>query len=443
LLIRGSRGPGENAIGYWLLVIGYWLFNLLVLNMTDIIIFALPRWDGLYSSTAFSLAKELARNHRVFYVDNPFTWKDVVKGFRSKQVRKRMSYLLTGRNAEANLSDEGRQLYCITPPPMLPVNFLPAGAVYNQASGLNDRVFFRAMKKLIDRFNIRNFIFVNVYNPFYGREFPSFFKPRMFIYYSVDNIGQSSYVSRHGPRLEAELMRKADLALTTSRELWNQARLKGASAFYLPNAADTALFIRRPHIYIERPEEFRDIDTPIIIYTGHIDVRVDLDLVRALLGEHPDKTLVMVGPHSLEPSVFGELSAFPNMRFLGRRDLSQLPAYLYYSHCAIIPFKCNELTRSIYPLKVNEYLAAGLPVVSTAFSEDIQGFSDVIEIGESHADFCNKISTAISDDDEISKNQRVRVASGNNWENRAQRFWEIVGKFTNDNSYSNSIAPMS
>jgi teichuronic acid biosynthesis glycosyltransferase TuaH len=409
----------------------------------DVVIFALPRWDGPYSSTAFSLAKELSRNNRVFYIDNPFTWKDIAKGFRSRQIEKRLSHLLTGRNAETNLSDEGRQMYCITPPPMLPANFLPEGVMYERVSRWNDRVFFGAMKKLIDRFSIRNFIFVNVYNPFYGRNFPSFFKPRLFIYYSVDNIAHSRYVSRHGPRLEDELMRKADLALTTSRELWNQARSKASSAYYLPNAADTALFTRRPSIYIERPADLGDIATPIIIYSGHIDVRVDLDLVRSILRKHPDKTLVMVGPHSLEASVYHELAAFPNMKFLGRRDLSQLPAYLHHSHCAIIPFRCNELTRSIYPLKVNEYLAAGLPVVSTAFSEDIQGFRDVIEIAESHNDFCNKISLAISDDSEVSKSQRVNVAAGNNWENRAKRFWEIVDKFIASSSYSNSIAPMS
>jgi teichuronic acid biosynthesis glycosyltransferase TuaH len=404
---------------------------------------ALPRWDGPYSSTAFSMAKELARRNRVFYIDNPFTLKDVLTGGNRPQIRHRMPYLLTGRNAVKDLSDEGRQLFCVTPSPMFPANFLPAGWAYDTASGWNDKIFFRSMRRIIEQFQIRDFIFVNVYNPFYGRRFPSFFRPKMFIYYSVDNIGQSAYVSRHGPRLEAEVMRRADLSLTTSRELWNQARRRSSSAYYLPNAADIGLFLRRPHINIERPEEFKDLDTPIIVYTGHIDVRVDLHLVRQILRHHPNKTLVMIGPHSIDQEAYDELSAFPNMRFLGRRDISQLPAYLYHSHCAIIPFKCNELTRSIYPLKVNEYLAAGLPVVSTSFSEDIQGFANVIEIGESSVDFCYKIATAIRYDSDDSRKQRIEVASSNTWESRAQRFWEIVGKFVSSPGQSNSIAPMS
>lgn len=405
---------------------------------------ALPRWDGPYSSTAFSMAKELSKKNRVFYIDNPFTIKDIVSGFRSKQIRRRLKAFLKGENAITDLSESGRQLFCVTPPPSLPVNFLPAGSVYDVFAGLNDLIFFRAMKQLMRSFNIREFIFVNVYNPFYGRTFPEWFRPRTFIYYSVDNMAHSRYVSKHGPALEAVMMQQADLVLTTSRELWNQACLLTSNAHYLPNAADIGLFVRNEHINIERPAEFRSVATPIIIYTGHIDVRLDYDLVRAILASHPDKTLAMVGPHSIGKELYEELKAYPNILFVGGRTLSQLPAYLHHSDCAIIPFKCNELTKSIYPLKVNEYLAAGLPVVSTPFSEDIQGFSDVIEIGDSETGFCDKISMAIGNDHEGVRKARVNVASGNNWENRAQRFWEIVGSCLGMNTpHLNSMAPMS
>lgn len=409
----------------------------------DIVMLALPRWDGPYSSTAFSLARELARNNRVFYIDNPYTWKDVVTKFKTPQIRRRLNDLLDGRNCVTHKTDDGRQLYCVTTPPTIPFNFLPAGNIYDFFSWWNDRIFFRALHRLFKQFAIRDFLFVNVYNPFYGREFPDFFSPRLFVYYSVDNIGQSSYVSKHGPWLEAEMMRKADVALTTSKELWKQACKRTPSAFYLPNAADVGLFLQKKHQFAERPQEFAGIRTPIIIYTGHIDVRIDYDLIRAILRNHPGKTLVMIGPHSIEQSLYDELAAFPNMKFLGRRNLVELPAYLHHSHCAIIPFKCNDLTKSIYPLKVNEYLAAGLPVVSTCFSEDIQGFSEVVEIADTQEDFCRRITVAIGNDTEASRDQRVKVASRNNWEDRAHRFWEIVTKSAAWSIHSNSIAPIS
>ena len=408
----------------------------------DIIMLALPRWDGPYSSTAFSMAKELARKNRVFYIDNPFTLKDLASGMNSPQVRRRIRSLMLWKSSITDFGDNDRQLVCVTPPPALPVNFLPPGFGYDAVSGLNDLVFFRAMQQLMTRFNITDFIFVNVYNPFYGRQFPKWFKPRSFIYYSVDNIAKSAYVNKHGPRLEREMMRRADLTLTTSRELWNQARRLTSNAHYLPNAADIGLFLRKTPINIERPAELTQVSTPVIVYTGHIDIRLDYDLVRAILARHPDKTLLMVGPHSISKELYDELKAYPNMLFVGAKRLSELPAYLYHSHCAIIPFKCDELTMSIYPLKVNEYLAAGLPVVSTSFSEDIRAFGDVVEIGASEAEFCDKITAMIGNDHEDVRSARIKVASGNNWENRAQRFWEIVERSL-ATAHLNSMAPIS
>src|SRR5688572_20773037 len=164
----------------------------------DIVMLALPRWDGPYSSTAFSLARELSRNNRVFYIDNPYTWKDIFTRYKTPQLQRRLKDLLAGRNCITNQTDEGRQLYCVTTPPSLPCNFLPSGDIYDVFSSWNDRIFFRALRRLFRQFAINDFLFVNVYNPFYGRSFPDFFSPRLFGYYSVDNIGRSLYVSKHG-----------------------------------------------------------------------------------------------------------------------------------------------------------------------------------------------------------------------------------------------------
>jgi hypothetical protein len=81
--------------------------------------------------------------------------------------------------------------------------------------------------------------------------------------------------------------------------------------------------------------------------------------------------------------------------------------------------------------------------VATSFSEDIQGFSDVIEVADSESDFCRKITAAICNDTENSRQQRITIASGNNWEDRAKKFWEIVRQVAQPSAHSNSMAPMS
>jgi len=110
----------------------------------------------------------------------------------------------------------------------------------------------------------------------------------------------------------------------------------------------------------------------------------------------------------------------------GAKKTEQLPGYLQYFDCALIPFKKNTLTRSIYPLKINEYLAAGRPVVATDFSEDIQGFKDVIYIGRSTGEFVQLIDQAIRENNSERLQARTTVANTNTWTARVEKFWEIL-----------------
>jgi teichuronic acid biosynthesis glycosyltransferase TuaH len=171
------------------------------------------------------------------------------------------------------------------------------------------------------------------------------------------------------------------------------------------------------------------------VYVGNLCQRLDYDLIKAIAICHADKYILLVGPHAIKPGGKGfyfdesKLDVFDNVTLVGAKRLEELPAYLQHAHCGIIPFLCNDLTKSIYPLKVNEYLSAGLPVVSTAFSDDIISFREVVRIAENHRQFVNAIDKAIEEDSEAKKIERMMFSASNSWEARACRFIELAVEF--------------
>ncbi len=401
----------------------------------DIIFFALARWDGPYSSTAYSLAKALSRYARVFYVDNPFTIKDYLVHRRSAQIVMRRNALWRGKDLFLRPDRSHPNLVVVTPRLTLSINWLSPGMIYDAFSRINDQALSMAVNETCRTFNIERYILINSFNPLFGRFLTLSVKPLLNIYQSVDDMSQSEYVNKHGPRLEEHAIRKADFTIVTSSEL---KRLKSAfsqNVFLLPNAANTTVFNTAVTSDLERPHELRDLppEKKIICYTGNICRRLDYELLIKVAKQHEDKILLMVGPFANDLYKTSGLHELPNVRFAGRKLLDELPAYLKYSHCCIIPFLCNQLTKSIYPLKINEYLSAGKPVVSTSFSADILSFSEVAYISASHSEFVASIDSAIREDNAEMLAHRISFSSGNNWEARAQHFIDLATDYLAEN----------
>ena len=406
-----------------------------MLRNSDIIIFSLSRWDAPYSSPSFSLAKEFAKKNRVFYIDHPFSVKDFLADYKTPKVQKRKEALLKGKSIYTKAAGLPENLTMVTTRITLPVNFLPPGYLYNALSRRNDEILFNTIRQIIRDFNVKDFIYLNAFDPYFGRDFPEDIKPLKKVYQSMDDLTQVSYTAKHGTRLEAEIIQKFDVTLTTSREL---QRLKSAysdQVFFHPNAADSTIFQKAlTENYPMPPELLPAKGKKIIGYTGNIESRIDYALLKNVITTHQDKVIAMVGPVTTPEHKTIGLTEYPNVIMVGPKKIYELPQYLQYFDCTLIPFKKNVLTRSIYPLKINEYLAAGRPVIATDFSEDIKGFRDVIYIGRDHREFVDQIDRALSENDEAKIAARTQVALSNTWTARVETFWKILEGTFDDHS---------
>jgi glycosyltransferase involved in cell wall biosynthesis len=321
------------------------------------------------------------------------------------------------------------------PPLTWPINFLPDGTLYRWLYQKNKTIVLQTIEQVIKKYQLKDFIFLNCFNPYYAGVLPENFGQRLNIYQCIDDMTQEAYTARHGFRLEESAMREADVCLVTSTNLHSIKVPLNPNTYTLFNAANTDIFTKVQGPALPRPAEIAHVNTPVIGFTGNLDPnRIDYDLLRKIAEFHTDKTLVLVGPVSSHLFTEKGLDKIPNIISTGSKPIESLPAYLQYMDAVILPFQVNQLTASIYPLKINEYLAAGKPVVSTSFSNDIRSFSSVITLVDDHESFLQALNRAVLDKQEEQIKARMAVAASNSWASRVHRFWEIVDAHTQNTS---------
>ncbi len=396
----------------------------------DIIINTLFRSDNAFSSVSLSFAKELAKTHRVFYVNHPYSVKDVWDLRHDEKLRERLPTILRGGVFYEKLETIPANFVVATPPPTIPINFLPNNSLYKTLYQYNKQVLLKAIKKVIKDNKIKDFIYMTCYDPFFVPVLPKEMGAALNIYQCIDDISTEVYVSKHGVRLEEQAARDSDITLVTSTNLWRHYRQVQPETHIMHNAVDISIFKNLYYRNIERPAEIKDIKTKIIGFTGNLDdVRLDYRLLRRLAEGHPDKTLLLVGPIN-SPEVYSEgLDKMPNVILTGAKTIYEVPNYLKFMDVAILPSLLNKMSRSVYPLKINEYLAAGKSAIATSFSDDIRSFQPHIRIADSHDHFVNLIDKAVADYSETKVQQRMAIGESNTWGDRVNEFWDIVDTF--------------
>lgn len=387
----------------------------------DIVCVAFPSFEGDYVKSTVELMRQMANKHRVLYVDYAFTWKDLILGILGKKKGVPVRQLLRlAPGITTHPTENGRSIFVMTPPPMLPVNFFKNQSLYTLFSHWNGWVMKRAIHRSMNQLNINNPFVINAFNPFFGKQLVGKLNEKKRVYYCYDEISACAWAKTHGARLENEFIPQNDALIVSSKGLYESKKDAAKACYLVQNGVDT-LFFSTPTSNSGSVKRMG--------YIGSIDSRLDYELLLQLAIQNPEKELVMVGrvveDKPLVSMGVKKLKQLPNVRFEGPQSPQKLVNYLADFSIGLIPFVKNEQTAAIYPMKINEYLAAGIPVVSTDFSP-LAEFNSVVAFGKNIPDFCALVTEQIMADSVEKRAKRVEFASQNTWETRANELETIL-----------------
>jgi len=247
---------------------------------------------------------------------------------------------------------------------------------------------------------------------------------RLLIYYITDQYAELPGAARgYVQDLENELLAEADVIFVTSTELQREKRGARAEATLLPHGVDFEHFNSAAESFLRAvPDELQHLPRPLLGFFGLLAPWVDFDLLERVARAFPHASVVLFGP-MWGRSRFSTRAR--NLWWLGPRTYEELPTYAAHFDIGLIPFRKDRLTASVNPLKLLEYLALGLPVVSTTLP-DIARFRDVVYEAATEEEFVHLVEVALHDRSAARRQQRFARAAAESWDVRVRTFQEHV-----------------
>lgn len=388
-------------------------------KQSPILCLALPAWEGNYTKSTVELMKAVSDTVPVLYIDYAFTWKDVLMALLGKKPGLPIKKVL---GLSSRLRKPSTNLTVWSLPPLLPINGLPKGGVFDALHHINERIVHHSLMRAVKAWGQQKFAAINACQPLYAKAMQSIGAQRL-LYYCYDEIGAANWTERHVARFEAEALKMADGLICSGSQLLAQKRQPDQPGVQIPNGVD-AIFLN-----VERALD--TTDRPVVGYVGSLDERIDLELLENVVGALPEYDFSFTG-RVQDELIYNRLSRYANVHFNAPIAYHALPERMRHYSVGIIPFLRNNLTNGIYPMKVNEYLALGLPVVSTSFG-DMPQLATWANLADDAESFVAALRAVISSDNAEKMEQRKAFASNQTWQARAQQLLDFVGHTSEKN----------
>jgi len=380
---------------------------------TGMVYFGMSSWDGMWKNR-HQLMSRFARHMPVLYVE-PWRWlkkvrRELLRGdFRST----------SGSAPRCSLVADN--LHVFHSPASLAVS--GSGVLRN----LTQNRWYAAIRKAARQ--------IGIADPILWISRPEMIRAigrmgeRLSIYHIVDEYGgytgQDEAMKQRLWEAERELLDAVDMSIVVSPELLEVKSGPGRAVYLVENAVDVQQYQERMRC-AEAPEDIASIACPRLGYSGLIGKRLDLPMLLELASRNPGWSLVLIGKVDARDcqQELAALQSLDNVHFLGEKKHDAVADYVTSLDVGLLPYRINLETRNISPLKMYEYLAAGLPVVSTRIPAAERN-ARILHIADDTAGFVGACRIAMQDADDAVQ-QRIEFARANTWDARVEQIWDLI-----------------
>lgn len=338
------------------------------------------------------------RGWNILYVNAPITWLSPIKDRK----------LLHKWKTQWHSKEVEPHIRVLEPPVIAPFGSMTAiSNVWNQHR------IARAINEELAHLQIDKYVIYSLL-PTAADLLPLLAGEKRILYDCVDDHAAfTGFISKTYVRqLEQRLTLQSDLSLATSNKLAEQLQSYGATPKLVPNGVHVEHFTPTKESLLRAQEWKKELGAKVVMgFVGGIADWIDIELMTRLAQLREHYTLALIGPvltdlHALEK--------LPNVKILGPKSYSELPYYVQAFDAGLAPFRLNELTESVNPVKVYEYLAAGIEVIATPMRE-LLPMQHAIHLGKNAEEFALLMDGIVNGTGRFDPSVRLALAKANAW----------------------------
>ena len=373
------------------------------------------------------IAIRLAKRDKVLFIENSPRYLQIrgIKGDKS----------FTNRLLNRNLRKIHDNLYVVTPPAMMPLQFSIISRYFHDQIvrimiRLSKELLLLSIRRILKKLNWQtNYLWT--WYP-YDSHLIKRLGEKKSIYRTFDEVGEwmsSKEIKNIIDELDAKMCQKVDYVLCSAKSQYDKRQHLNPATYFVPFGVNFKHFNRALNVFVVKPRDWPIANNKkgIIGFAGTIDWRFDFDLVEKLACNNKKLNFVLVGPcrdYGLETLEY--LCRHDNVFWLGEKPFEVLPRYIACFDVGIIPYKLGPDTNSMRVYKVFEYMASGKPVVSTDLYE-MRQIGGIIGTAKGFEEFQKMIYASLDfSNDHGAIKERISLAQKMNWDTIYRKIVELI-----------------